>query len=252
MRWWDPVGHGPEAEGGPIRWRTPASRYTPGGRRRVGIVAAAGDVLGAPVAAVVPLQRHRPSLVMAATLAELVAFGVLIATANLAALFVLVAASVVVLVVGATNRRRVLALTARGHVALTASMRGWPQAVAGPAGRQLALPEPHGLGQPVEVAGTSWWIDRSAFGFLRHARETLARLEADIPSEPGAGGCLLKADCQDDRREGKDDRGHDGDAVEVALDDRRPRGRRSETAAEHLRESPAPAAVQEDEHDQGG
>ncbi|HEX3541238.1 MAG TPA: hypothetical protein VHT75_12465, partial [Acidimicrobiales bacterium] len=200
MRWWDPAGQGPGDGPSPIGWRGSASRYTPGGRRRVGILAAAGEALGSPVAAVVPLQRHRPSVVLAATVAELVAFVALIATANVAAFAGLIAVSVVLLVVGATNRRQVLALTPRGHVALAASIRGWPQAVAGPADRHMVLPEPVGLGQAVDLGGTRWWVDRSAFGFLRHARETLARLEADDPEtgRPGGGRRLLEADGQDD------------------------------------------------------
>jgi hypothetical protein len=66
----------------------------------------------------------------------------------------------------------VIALTDRGNVMLSASMRGWPTGVVGPAPRRLALPAPGGVGVKVEIDGTAWWIDRSAYRLLRLARST--------------------------------------------------------------------------------
>jgi hypothetical protein len=245
MRFWDPSQPRPSSpggSGGPGRWRRPASRHTPGGRRRIGAPAAAADILGVSVSAVIPLQSHHPGLILAATLSEIAALVLLIVTASLGAFVALLLVSVLLLVVGATNRRQVLALTSQGNVALAASKRGWPLAVAGPVDRRLELPQPVGLGQAVEVGGQTWWIDRSAFGFLRHAHETQARAGEEA---------LLEPDGQDHRGEREDDRRHDGDAVQVALDHRGPGGRRAEAATEHLRESPAAPAVQQDQHDEG-
>jgi hypothetical protein len=195
--------------------------------------AGAAELLGVPVSAAVPLQRHNPRLVLAVSLAELAALAVLIATASLSALALLVAVSLALALVSATNQHRVLAITAHGHVALSASARGWPRAVVGPVPGDLELPDPRGVGQPVDIGGVRWWVDRSAFAQLRHARG------------------LLEADGQDDGREGEDHRRQDGDAVEVALDHGGPRRRRPEAAAEHLRQ-PAPSpAVQEDQEDEG-
>ncbi|MDQ1401347.1 MAG: hypothetical protein QOK20_3279 [Acidimicrobiaceae bacterium] len=200
--------------------------------RRTGIAAASTKVLGVPVHAALPLQRHNPSLVLAMSVAVLGAFVFFVATATLGSLALLVALSLLLVVVTATNRRQVLAFTSQGHVALSASLRGRPQAPIGPVPRRLPLPEPSGLGQPIQVGDTRWWVDRSAFERLRHAR------------------ALLEADREDDGGEGEDHGRQDGDAVEVALDHRRAGRRRSESPAEHLGESAAPPAVQEDEHDQ--
>jgi hypothetical protein len=186
-----------------------------------------------PVTAVVPLQTHKPTLVLAASVAELVAVVAFVASASLAALTMLVVASLVLLAVGATNRHQMLALTRQGHVVLAATTRGRPRSVIGPAPHPLALPEPGGIGRRVELGGTTWWVDRSAFPFLRHARE------------------LLQADGEDDGGEGEDHSGYDRDAIQVAFDDRGSRRRRPEAPTEHLGEAAAASAVQEDEHDEG-
>jgi hypothetical protein len=198
------------------------------------------------------LQRYRPDVVLAASVAELAALAALIATVSLPAFVVLVVLSLVVVAVSSTNRHQVLAFTGHGNVALAASRKGWPEAAAGPVERDLALPEPVGLGVPLELAGTTWWVDRSSFRFLRHAlglREAVLREAALREAAPREA--LLEADGQDDGGKREQDGGHDRDAVEVALDDRRAGRRRSEAATKHLRETPAPPAVQQDQHDQG-
>jgi hypothetical protein len=207
-------------------------RRTPRRRRRTGVSSQASELLGVPVRGIVPLQRHNPVLVLAASVAELLALVVFIAATSLAALALLLAVSLVLVVLSVTNRHQILAITSHGHVALAANNKGWPRTVVGPVPRQQALPEPAGVGQPVELAGTTWWVDRSAFRYLRHARE------------------LLQADGEDDSGEGEDDGRQDGDAVQVAFDHRRPGGRRAEAASEHLREAASPSAVEEDQHDQ--
>src|SRR5580704_2230691 len=97
-----------------------------GRHHRAGIPGAAAQVLATPVEVVVPLQRHSPRLVLAASLAELAAFGVLIGTGTVAAMVALFACSAVLLGVVFTNTRRVLVLTTKGNVILTASTTGWP------------------------------------------------------------------------------------------------------------------------------
>jgi hypothetical protein len=215
-----------------VRVFEPLTGRVPRRTKRTGIAAAAGKLLGVPVHAAIPLQRHNPSVVLAVSLAVLAAFAIFVATATVAAFVVLAVISLVLVAVSATNRRQVLAMTSQGHVMLSASLRGRPRAAAGPVPRGVPLPEPRGVGCPFEVSGQRWWIDRSAFERLRHAR------------------LLLEADGEDDGREGEDDGSQHGDAVEVALDHGGPGGRRSEAPAEHLRESTASAAVQQDEHDQ--
>jgi len=146
----------------------------PVSRRRLGLTGGASKLLGTTVASTVPLQRHKPSLVLAASLAELAALAALIATGSLAAMLALVAFSIALVVVMVTNTRKVVALTSKGNVLLSASLRGWPTGVVGPAPRNLDLPPPAGLGVKVEIAGESWWIDRSAFRLLRRARQVAA------------------------------------------------------------------------------
>jgi hypothetical protein len=143
----------------------------PVSRRRLGLTGGASKLLGTTVAATVPLQRHNPSLVLAASLAELAALAALVATGSLAALLALVIVSIALVVVMVTNTRKVVALTGKGNVLLSASLRGWPTGVVGPAPRNLDLPAPAGLGVKVEMAGETWWIDRSAFRLLRRARQ---------------------------------------------------------------------------------
>jgi hypothetical protein len=146
----------------------------PVSRRRLGLIGGASKLLGTTVAAAVPLQRHNPALVLAASLAELAALGALIATGSLVAMSALVVVSILLVVVMVTNTRNVLALTGKGNVLLSASMRGWPAGVVGPAPRDLDLPAPAGLGVRISIAGESWWIDRSAYRLLRRAREIAA------------------------------------------------------------------------------
>jgi hypothetical protein len=125
------------------------------------------------VGVAVPIQRHPPALVLTLSLVELAAFVVLIATANLAALLLLAVAAAGLLVVAATNRHRILAITSSGVVLLVASAGGKPLAAIGPAPDDLALPDPAGVGAPVELAGSRWWVDRASFPRLRRARELL-------------------------------------------------------------------------------
>jgi len=136
----------------------------------MGILAGAGKLLGTPVSAVVPLQRHHPGQVLAASGAEIGALVGLVVTGSLAALIALVAVSAVLVGLALTNTRRVLALTAMGTVVLTASMSGWPTGVGGPMTTDVALPEPAGLGVSIDLAGRRWWVDRAWFGALAKAR----------------------------------------------------------------------------------
>jgi hypothetical protein len=154
----------------------------PAGRRRLGFIGGASKLLGTSVSAVVPLQRHSPALVLAVSLAELAALVALIATGNLAVMLTLVGVSVVLVAVMFTNTRKVIALTGKGNVMLSASMKGWPTGVIGPAPRTLPLPEPAGLGVKVEVEGATWWIDRSSYRLLRRARAA-NRSDADEQDE---------------------------------------------------------------------
>lgn len=146
----------------------------PVSRRRLGFTGGASKLLGTTVAATVPLQRHNPAFVLAASLAELAALGALIVTGNVVAMLALVGVSILLVAVMVTNTRRVLALTGKGNVILSASLRGWPTGVVGPAPRDLDLPAPAGLGVRIDIAGETWWIDRSAYRFVRRAREIVA------------------------------------------------------------------------------
>jgi hypothetical protein len=197
------------------------------------VASGAAELLGVPVSAAVPVQRRHPGVMLAAALAELVAFVLLVVTASLAALALLAVVSLMLLALSAANRHRILAITAQGNVALSASARGVPRAVVGPLPRDLSLPEPAGVGQPLVIEGVTWWVDRSQFGRLRHARG------------------LLETDGEDDGSEGEDDRRQDSEAVEVALDDSGAGGRRSQSSAEHLRQPAAAPAVEEDQEDKG-
>jgi hypothetical protein len=142
----------------------------PAARRRAGLTAEAAKLLGTPVSAALPLQRHRPPVVLAASLAEIAGLVALIATGRLAAMLVLLVLSALLVVVAATNTRRVLVLTAKGNVLLAASISGRPEAVVGPVPRQLTIPEPAGSGVSLAIEGTTWWVDRSSFRLLRRAR----------------------------------------------------------------------------------
>src|SRR6266571_3808106 len=148
---------------------SPSSPRMPAARRRLGLVGSAGKLLGTPVTAVVPLQRHQPALMLAASVAEVAALAALVATASLAALAVLVALAIILVVGLLTNTRRVIALTDQGNVVLSASLGGWPNGVVGPGPHHLELPEPHGVGVPVRLDSRTWWVDRSSFRFLRRA-----------------------------------------------------------------------------------
>jgi hypothetical protein len=208
------------------------STWRPFHHRQEGLTAKTSEVLAMPVAVAVPLQRLHPALTLGLSLAELLALAALIATAELAALAVLVLMSAALLVVAALNRRRVLAITSAGIVILVATARGRPLAPVAPASADLALPDSTGLGACVQLAGERWWVDRAAFLRLGRARE------------------LLETNRQDQRGEGEDDRGGNRDAVEVALHDGRPRRRGSDPSAEHLRQTAAPAAVEQDQDNQ--
>src|ERR1700730_1600610 len=136
----------------------------------MGILAGASKLLGTPVSAIVPLQRHHPGQVLAASVAEIGTLVGLVVTGSLAMLIALVTVSALLVGLAVTNTRRVLALTAMGNVVLTASLSGWPTGISGPTRTDVALPEPAGLGVKIELAGNPWWVDRSWFGSLRKAR----------------------------------------------------------------------------------
>jgi hypothetical protein len=127
-------------------------------------------VLRTEVSAVVPLQRHPPTLVLGVSVAELIAAVALVATGSVVAFIALLAVSIALGFVVATNRRQVLVLTGKGNVILSASTTGWPNGVVGPADRRIELPEPKGLGVVVIVAGQPWWVDRSSYRWLAQAR----------------------------------------------------------------------------------
>jgi hypothetical protein len=152
----------------------PSMPRTRGRRRRLGITAGSAKVLGTSVEAAVPLQRHSPSLVLAVCTAELVTVAILIVTGSLAAFAAVIAMSVVLVLVVATNQRRILCLTRQGNVLLLASTTAWPIAVAGPVAEELRLPEPGGLGAAITLEGRTWWIDRSSYQSLANARTVQA------------------------------------------------------------------------------
>jgi hypothetical protein len=151
----------------PMGW---ARRPAFGRHHRAGIPAAAAKVLGTSCEVVVPVQRHPPCLVLASSLAELVALGALIATGALAAMVALLVCSAGLVAVAFTNTRRVLAITTKGNVILSASTSGWPNGVVGPADRSLQLPAPVGIGVQISLGTSIWWIDRSSYRWLNRAR----------------------------------------------------------------------------------
>jgi len=157
--------------------RVPGRRESPW--RRVGLTTATSALLGMPVGAAVPLQRHHPGLVMALSGAELAALAALVITADAGALIALAAVALALVAQAATNRRRVVAITSGGVVLLAASARGRPLVPLGPAPADLSLPAPSGLGVPVVLEGTPWWVERSAFARLRQARQLLGRGQGD-------------------------------------------------------------------------
>jgi hypothetical protein len=140
----------------------------------MGVTAASAKVLGTSVDAAIPVQRHPPALVLAVSLAELLAVAVLILTGSLAAFAAVVAMSAVLVVVAATNQRRIVCVTRQGNVLLLASTTAWPIAVAAPIEGELRLPEPGGIGAAITLEGRTWWIDRSAYQSLTAARRVLA------------------------------------------------------------------------------
>jgi hypothetical protein len=163
---------------------SPSSPRTPGARRRLGVQGQAGHLLGTTVTGVVPLQRHSPAVMLVASLAELATLVALIATASLAALVALVALSAVLVAGLLTNKRRVIALTDMGTVILSASISGWPDGVSGPGPRHLDLPEPRGVGVPLRLESTTWWVDRSSFRLLERARAVAAATADESPGSP--------------------------------------------------------------------
>ena len=143
-------------------------------RRRPGLSGQAAELVGTAVAVALPLQRHRPVVVFAACVAEILALAGVIVADTPAAFAILVVLAVALVVLAATNRRRVLAVTTSGVVQLAASRRGRPTAMVGPAPSDVALPAPRGLGCPAELDGRTWWVDRSAYPRLASARRVLA------------------------------------------------------------------------------
>jgi hypothetical protein len=139
---------------------------------RRGLSRTTAELVGTPVTVAVPLQRHHPALILGVCVAELATFAGALLLDNLAAFAVLAALAIALVVLAATNRRRVLAVTSMGMVQLAASLRGRPSAVVGPAA-DVALPTPTGLGCRVELDGRTWWVERAAYPRLARARETL-------------------------------------------------------------------------------
>jgi hypothetical protein len=154
----------------PMDW---ARRPAFGRHHRAGMPAAAAKVLGTSCDAIVPLQRHPPRMVLAFSLAELVALGALITTGAVAAMVALLVCSAGLVAVAFTNTRRVLVITTKGNVILSASTSGWPNGVVGPADRSLELPAPTGIGVAMTVGTSTWWIDRSSYRWLNRARSLL-------------------------------------------------------------------------------
>ena len=105
------------ARGG--RWRRRGHR---------GLTAAVAELVGMPVGVAVPLQRHRPGLVLGACLAELAALASVILTAEPAAFAILALSAGVLVALATTNQRRVLAFTSTGVLVVVASAKGRPVA----------------------------------------------------------------------------------------------------------------------------
>jgi len=142
------------------------------GHRRA-LTRAVSARLGAPVAVAVPLQRHRPTLVLGLAVVELAALAVLMATGSPAALAGLATVAVGLAGVALTNRRRILAVTAGEILVLDATLGGRPRRVLGPAAPGLRLPAPAGLEAGVELDGRRWWIDRTAYARLDRAHQSV-------------------------------------------------------------------------------
>jgi hypothetical protein len=144
-------------------------------RRRLSLrlTEAASDLLGTPVQVAIPLQRHHPAVVLGMSVAEVAALVGAILTGGGAALVALVLLAIAVVTMAATNRHRVLALTSSGLLVLSATARGRPHGVVGPAPATLTLPVPSGLGAAVKLADRTWWVERAAFPRLERARQLL-------------------------------------------------------------------------------
>jgi hypothetical protein len=142
-------------------------------RRRTGLTAAAGELLGTPVQVAVPLQRHPPQRVVGLCLAELATLAGFMITGQDALFALLAVLAAALLVLAATNRHRVLAVNASGAVVLAATARWRPCGVIGPAPEGLSVPNPAGLGVAVMLADGRWWVDRSAFVRAQRARVLL-------------------------------------------------------------------------------
>ncbi len=122
----------------------------------------------------VPVQRHAPHHVLVWCGIELGAFALLALTGSVIALIAVGSAGTALLVLAATNRRRVLAVTRSDVVVLRATLRGRPVALLGPAPSAVELPEPRGVGAALELDDGRWWVDRSTYPRLRRARELCA------------------------------------------------------------------------------
>ena len=140
-------------------------------RRRTPLAVLAADVAGRSVAAAVPLHRLDPRLVTGAAMVEIAAFAALLVTASGAALGALAGASVLFVGLHLGDQRAVLALQDDGEATiLSAGRDGRPVAVRTSTASPPALPEPTGLAARLPIAGTRWWVDRSAYRLLAEAR----------------------------------------------------------------------------------
>ncbi|GAC1588120.1 MAG: hypothetical protein NVS3B21_03590 [Acidimicrobiales bacterium] len=134
---------------------------------------AVGDILGAPVGIAVPVQRRDPRLVLGVCAVELVVAAVALITLSGIAFALTALAAVALVIVRASDQRRIVAITSSGVVVLAASLAGRPLAAVGPGPRDLRFPPPAGLGVQVRLGERTWWVERADFARLHKARELL-------------------------------------------------------------------------------
>lgn len=139
--------------------------------RRRALTETAAQLLGTPVGVALPVQRHPPHRILIACGVELAVFALLALTGSLVALAAFVVCSGALLALALTNTKRVLAVSRSGVAVLAADLRNHPLAPIGDAPAGLVLPEPRGIGVPVELADGRWWVDRVHFARLRRAGE---------------------------------------------------------------------------------
>ena len=137
-------------------------------------LARVGDLVGRQPQAVIPVQRHRPHVVLAVCVAELTALVAFVLSGSGVALAALFAAAIALAALGLSNEHRFLVVASGETAILSSSPRGKPRTVLGPGPRPGVLPEPHGLGVAIEVDGTRWWVERWSFPALKRARDAMS------------------------------------------------------------------------------